>query len=847
MDNYNGSTFFIGEVDPTDYNDGSKFTIDANGTAVVFISRCGGEGLDLSINLKRDAQTAASQAVLNGSDAKATNAQKEVNNYVDGQHELELSSEEKGMLEFAKRNYNKVVVVLNESTTMEVGDLKDDNDIDGIIWAGSPGSTGFNALGEILAGTVNPSGKTPDLYSRDFTKDPTFQNFAINGENTYTGVTEISGGVNGSKSAHFVEYEEGVYVGYRYYETRFGSDEASYNANVAYPFGYGLSYTTFSKELVSSEVTNNDVTMTVKVTNTGNVAGKEVVQLYYTAPYINGSIEKSSTVLGDFAKTKMLNPGESDTVSITIAKEDMASYDYNDKDNDKFKGYELENGTYYVQIKDDSHTVSKDSKGNELSVNFTINDTIHLSKKSDDQKDITNKFDNISDMFKSTKTDGYGFLMSRSNFETTFPTKATAADTKADSITIDGKTVADGLKPYENVNNDADVQPTVGANNGLKLIDLRGLDYDDEAYSKILDQLTDDDYDNAGKYLVNGAYNTPAMESINKPATEDHDGPQGFSSLMGKYKYATAYMSEPLLASTFNKDLAKEMGTAIGEEALAMNPTFSGWYGPAMNTHRSPFAGRNFEYYSEDGVLAGKLAANVVSGAADKGLYAYIKHFALNDQETFRTEALCTWADEQTIREIYLKPFEIVVKEAKTTIDYISDENGTHSKKEMNACTAVMSSFNRIGTTWSGGNKALMTDVLRGEWGFRGFAISDFNLYDYMNTDQGMRAGTDMQLTWLASDTMPFGRPNYSDTKSGTARQAIRTAYHNVFYTIANSNAMQGVAPGTIITYKPSGWRVAFWILDAVLGTFLVCGTAWVVYRTIKFNSKPKSEESTQN
>ena len=217
--------------------------------------------------------------------------------------------------------------------------------------------------------------------------------------------------------------------------------------------------------------------------------------------------------------------------------------------------------------------------------------------------------------------------------------------------------------------------------------------------------------------------------------------------------------------------IAKEMGTAIGEEALAMNPTFSGWYGPAMNTHRSPFAGRNFEYYSEDGVLAGKIAANVVSGAADKGLYAYIKHFALNDQETFRTEALCTWADEQTIREIYLKPFEIVVKEAKTTIDYISDENGTHSQKEMNACTAVMSSFNRIGTTWAGGNKALMTDVLRGEWGFKGFASSDFNLYDYMNTDQGMRAGTYMQLTWLASDTMPFGKPNYSDTKSGTARQ----------------------------------------------------------------------------
>ncbi len=305
---------------------------------------------------------------------------------------------------------------------------------------------------------------------------------------------------------------------------------------------------------------------------------------------------------------------------------------------------------------------------------------------------------------------------------------------------------------------------------------------------------------------------------------------------MGKYENVCAYMSEPLLAATFNKELGKEMGTAIGEESLAMNTTFNGWYGPAMNTHRSPFAGRNFEYYSEDGVLAGKIAAQVVSGAADKGLYAYIKHFALNDQETWRTEALCTWADEQTIREVYLKPFEIVVKEAKTEIDYISDENGTHSKKEMNACTAVMSSFNRIGTTWAGGSTALMTNVLRNEWGFRGFGLSDFNLYEYMYSDQGMRAGTDMQLTWQRS------KGDYIDTKSATARQALRKAYHNVFYTIANSNAMQDVVPGTIITYKTSGWRIMFTIIDCVLGAFVVLGTTWVLIRVLVLSKKYKEQ-----
>ncbi|MCR4698508.1 MAG: glycoside hydrolase family 3 C-terminal domain-containing protein [Bacilli bacterium] len=842
MDNYDASTFFIGEVPTSEYS----FAVKSSNVAVVFISRCGGEGLDLSTNLKRDTQTGDEQAILNGKvddlapgswgaesankanfETRSANAKKEVANYEDGQHQLELSKEEKDMIAFAKANYSKTIVVLNESTTMEVGSLKDDDDIDGLIWAGSPGSTGFKALGNIIAGKVNPSGRTPDLYSADFTADPTFQNFAINSENVYTGVTleTAAAGNNGDTTAHFVQYEEGIYVGYKYYETRFGANETEYNQAVVYPFGYGLSYTTFEKEIVKSEIVDDAVVVTVKVTNTGDVAGKEVVQAYYTAPYTAGGIEKASTVFGDFAKTDLLAKGESEEVTVSIKLEEMASYDYNDKNNNNFKGYELEVGKYTVQIKENSHTVSTNKNGDKLEYTFDVG-ARQIRKRSSDDTDVTNQFDFMSNMFKDTKTTGYPLNFSRNDWTGTFPTGATAADADATKVSVDGKTVKELLAPYEVVNDDADVMPTMGATNGLSTIDLRGKDYDDQAYDQLLDQLTEAEYNDMAKYLANNAYKTEKIDSLVKPATEDHDGPQGLSTLMGGLKNVAAYMSEPLLAATFNKELGKKMGIAIGEESLSMLPTYSGWYAPAMNTHRSPFAGRNFEYYSEDGVLAGKIATGVVEGAATKGLYAYIKHFALNDQETFRTAAICTWANEQAVREIYLKPFEIVVKNAKMTVDYISDSEGNHSQKEMNAATAVMSSFNRIGTVWAGGSKELMTNVLRDEWGFRGVAISDFNLYNYMSADQGMRAGTDMQLS--------MGGKSFVDTKSATARIALRKAMHNVLYTVANSNAMNGVVPGTIITYKMYGWRKMFIITDIVLGLFLVGGTVWVVIRVRK-------------
>ena len=816
MDKYDQSYFFIGEIPSSKYS----FTVKNSNAAIVFISRAGGEGGDLSTDLIRDSKTSAAQKKIKDN----ANTANEVKNYTEGQHQLELSKEEKDMITFAENNYSKVVVVVNSSNVMELGELNKDEKVNGIFWVGSMGSTGFNSLGNILSGKVNPSGHTPDIYPADLTKDPSFKNFGLNGINVYEGISgsdDILVGDGNTYGAHFVQYEEGIYVGYRYYETAAKEGYINYDTSVVYPFGYGLSYTTFTKEIVSSSTFGDDVNVEVKVTNTGNKEGKEVVQLYYSAPYTKGGIEKSSTVLGDFAKTKILKSGESETLKLTIKKEEMASYDYKNE-----KAYVLDKGEYVYQIKENSHEISKDRSGKNLEFKSNEEKKVFKNGKSSDKTAVTNQFDDVSAIFKDTEQKGYALNMSRSDFKTTFPTAPTSDDANIDITLGEFGTIRSGLKPYANKNDSNDVMPTTGASNGLSLIDLRGIDYDDKSWDLLLDQLTDKEYKDSTNYLANNAYNTAQMVSVGKPATIDHDGPQGFSVLFGAKPDACAYMSEPLLAATFNVELAKEMGVAVGEEALALG--YHGWYGPAMNTHRSAFAGRNFEYYSEDGVLGGKIASAVVSGAADKGVFAYIKHFALNDQEYKRTTNLCTWANEQAIREIYLRPFEICVKNAKTTINYISDENGTMSSKEINAATALMSSFNRIGTTWAGGYTNLMTNVLRDEWNFHGAVISDFNLYGYMPSDQGMRAGTDMQLTW---------KKTFADTDSATSRIALRKAYHNLFYMVANSNAMQGIAPGTIISYTLSGWQIGLISGTVVLSTALTAGVVWVIFRTIK-NSK---------
>ena len=815
MDNYEKSQYFIGEVPA------SKFTFDIkkDNVALVVVSRGGGEGGDLSTDLKRDLNTTQSKEILKSS----PNAKSEANNYADGQHQLELTKEEKDVISFAKENYSKVVVAINSSNAMELGDLDKDEKISGIVWCGSAGSTGFNALGSILAGKVNPSASLPDIYVEDLTKDPTFVNFSRNGIHAYTGINkegQVGQGdaANYGYTAHFVEYEEGIYVGYKYYETASEEGFINYDDAVVYPFGYGLSYTTFEKEITKSTVSGDFIELEVRVKNTGNVAGKEEVQLYYTAPYTKGGIEKASTNLLEFGKTSTLEPNQEVFLKFKINVEDMASYDY--KVN---QAYVLDKGTYKIQVKENSHEVTK-FNNKEQTVEFKLNEKIFKNGRTSDFEFSGNQFNDVNAKFSDTPTTGKATNMSRSNFKDTYPSAPVEADADPKNTLGDFGTIEELIKPYTNKNNEEDVQPTVGASNGIGSIDLRGLDYTDDTWDLLLDQLTDEDYKKAADYLNKCAYNTPAIESISKQATEDHDGPQGFSVLFGKRPNACAYMSEPILAATFNKELAKKMGETVGEEALQLG--YTGWYGPAMNTHRSAFAGRNFEYYSEDGVLGGLIAAEVVKGSAEKGCVAYLKHFAVNDQEAFRTGNLCTWLNEQALREIYLKPFELAIKNSLVTVNYISDELGTVSQKEIKGAKAVMSSFNRIGTTWAGGSKALMTNVLRGEWGFEGVAESDFNLYGYMDADQGMRAGTDLQLA--------FGKP-FADTESATARQAIRKSIKNSTYMSVYSNAINGVAAGTIITRTMSPWRIGTVAADVCLFTFALSGLVYVSFRMYKF------------
>lgn len=848
MDDYNGSQWLIGEVAYNDQSGAEKpFAVAAGNVAVYVISRAGGEGWDLSNNLKRDAaaSTTFASAVSSGT-GKA-----EYDTYREDQHQLELSQYEKNWLSFCKNNYAKTVVVVNSSNAMELGELESDDGVDAILWVGGPGSTGFDSLGDILAGKVNPSGRTADLYAADFTADPTFVNAGYAVRYTDIGAGEVAAGNESTAEAYTTQYEEGIYLGYRYYETRF-TDESDYRKAVVYPFGYGLSYTTFEKSAVWTEH-GDSVTVSVTVKNTGNAAGKEVVQLYYSAPYTEGGIEKAAVALGDFAKTKELKPGESDTVTLTVEKKDMASYDYRG-----IKvpggGYVLEKGEYVFSIRENSHEVS-DGAG--MTQKFTLaSDVLYTDDSAVDDGDMLlekkaarNRFNDVSAMFKEPNTAGYASVMSRADFAGSFPTAPDEADQLAKQISltyVDGegktvtRTVAEMLAVFnaseELIDGEAEM-PATGRENGLVLSNMRGLAYNDPLWETYLDQLTEEDYAKANAVLVNGAYNTAAIASLGKSPTTDYDGPQGFSTLMGGIG-ACAYCSEVVIASTWNKDLAHEMGTAVGEESLAND--IQGWYGPAMNVHRSPFAGRNFEYYSEDPVLTGKIACEVVEGAADKGCYAYIKHFALNDTEVMRTTNLCTWADEQTIREIYLKPFQIVVEGAKTEMKYIADAEGTVATREMPACTAVMSSFNRIGGTWAGGSYALMTEILREEWGFRGLVISDFNLYDYMDSDQGVRAGTDLQLTWTD------WKPNFADPSNVTTRQAIRTAYKNMCYTVANSNRMQGVAPGSVIVYGLAWWQIAIIVFDVFAGLLVLGCIAYYAAGRMKKKQAAPPEEKTE-
>ncbi len=798
MDAPEKSSYAIGEMPVDQYQAQSASFADYPDAAVVYIGRPGGEGGDLT----RD---------MTGWDENAE----------PGQHQLELNKDERDLVALAKESFGTVVVVVNASTTMELGDLQDDPDVDAILLAGSPGATGFNALGRILTGDVNPSGRTTDTWAADFTADPTYANVGdfvydnVQASYPVSAVESATSNATVTTDAPFVDYAEGIYVGYRYYETAAAEDFIDYDDAVVYPFGYGLSYADFSWKVVDTQAGGVDgtISVTVEVTNTGDVAGKDVVELYYTAPYTPGGVEKSEVVLGGFDKTGVIEPGASETVTVDLAVEDMASYDYQDA-----RAYVLEAGDYELTLRTDSHTVAPGTEP----IAYTVDSDVVYSGESHRSSDltaVTNQFDDVSARFGTEPTDGKVLSMSRADFAGTFPTAPTpdlfvASDAAKQGFAAwDYDAAADSFEGEE---------PTTGERSSLALIDLRGLPKDDPRWDQLLDSLSVRDMTGM---LLNGAYQTPAIGSIAKPATVELDGPAGFSSFINSSINGVAYPSEYLIAQTWDVDLAAAMGRMLGNEALQKD--VNGWYAPAVNLHRSPFGGRNFEYYSEDPFLSGSLLTATADAAAEKGLYTMLKHFALNEQETNRVNnGVATWANEQAIRELYLEPFEMAVKNVTMKVPYIADESGTTAETTVGAL-GVMSSFNRIGATWTGGSEALMTTVLRGEWGFQGFAISDFNLYPYMNPNQGISAGTDLTLTFQPSKS-------FGDTTSAKAVSDIRNATHDVLYAVANSNAMNGVAPGATVAYTPPTWVYLQIGATVLLGLLVLAGALLVTRRVLR-------------
>ena len=722
---FEGSNFTPAEVPAAQYTDTLLQNAKAfSDVAIVTFSRVGGEGGDLPQDMY-----AAGYSKTD-----------------DGRHYLELTQDEEDLLALIKaQGFGKVIVLINSSNAMELGFLEDDS-IDAALWIGSLGSTGFNAVGEILSGKVNPSGRLSDTYAYDLTTAPAYWNA---GDFTYSNLKH-----------HYVEYAEGIYVGYRFYETRYVDnttgvcDEAAYAKAVQYPFGYGLSYTTFEQSIADYKTTDSAIEMTVEVKNTGAVAGKDVVQVYYTAPYTIGGIEKSHVVLAGFAKTSLLEPGASEKVTITFAPEDMASYDETGA-----KAYVLEAGTYQIKLMSNAHDVI-DQREYEVPATITYSGD---NARSTDLVAATNEFEDVAQgQIKQ--------YVSRADWEGTLPT------TRTDGKTASAETVAakENTPVYEN--NDSD-QPITIADHGLTLEDMTGLDYDDPKWDDLLEQLSVDDMTNM---ISNGGWSTPEVASVGKPATNDLDGPAGINSLVSSLK-GVSFPSEVIVGSSWNTDLAQRFGTAFGAEAAANHVV--GLYAPGMNIHRTPFSGRNFEYYSEDGLLSGKMGAAMVQGVDSQGVYTYIKHFALNDQESNRL-SISVWANEQSIREIYLKPFELSVKEGGTT--------------------AVMSSYSRLGNTWAGASKALLTDVLRNEWGFHGMVVTDSAMGNtsWMDINLALRAGGDMMLCLMGVKL---------DSSSNTAQQAMRRACHNILYTQANSIAIAAAVDNTPY------WLILLAIVDSIL------------------------------
>lgn len=827
---------------PASIYDGAE---TASGVALIFIGREGSEGSD-----------------------------KKYDAYSDGTpHYFALSQNEKDTIKLAKQRCDKVVVILESSSSIQLPELMSgDLEADAILSFGHAGERGYSMLDDILSGNVNPSGRTVAVWASDFTKDPTYRNF---GEFQYTNA------LSNDYGKYYIEYEEDVYMGYRYYETAHDINATGFTYGklnaaggyeepgaVTYPFGYGMSYTTFEQKITSFDTSNEKISVTVEVKNIGRKAGKEVVQIYYNPPYTEldktMKIEKPTATLAGFAKTKIIEPGATDSVTVTFDREEMASYCYTRDNGDGTKGcYMLEEGDYAITLRKNSHDIietktwynngtvwfdAKNPRKSEIEAQSALDkDGNSLGRPANGDEvytAATNLFQDSSDYMNRDAR-----ILTRSDWNNTFPELDTDGADLENGICRGGKALSfESAKYFDDVIFKFDVKtdkrfgnvegskayyaesPVSGADNGLSLSDLRGKSYYDETWDEWLDQI---DYTNA--IVINqiadvsalANYATTPVTSLGLPRTVHADGANGikvFKTDAGMQMSAT-YCMTPLWASTWNVELLNKLGVMLGKEALENNVT--GWYSPAINLHRSPFSGRNFEYYSEDPLLTGKAAAAVVSGASEAGLVCYIKHFALNDQETNRDKFLSTWASEQAMRELYLKAFEIPFKEAMMTINYTKDETGALETMRMRAATAVMTCQACIGQIYGHADYRLMTGLLRGEWGFVGLITSDmFSMKNPDMYDMAYRSGLD---TFLAT-----GRGGLADKDSASAHHMFRKIMHNVGYTVAHSNVMQGVAPGTIFHYSVSPWTLYLQLPLNLLFGFIIAGAiAWIVVRTV--------------
>ena len=724
--------------------------------AVVVLSRKAGEGHN---DIPMDVRKAAYD---NNSD--------EYDDFPEGEHYLQLSQTERDMVDMVCSNFDNVIVVYNGANQFELGFADEYPQIKSVVWCPGTGNVGFNALGKVFSGEVNPSGKTPDTFIYDMTTAPWWNNAE---KTEYTNLADMAvEGMNaGTAQVYapaFTNYVEGIYVGYKYYETAAQEGAIDYDKTVQYPFGYGLSYTEFEQKMGELEEKDGQISVDVEVTNTGDVAGKDVVEVYYKPPYTNGGIEKSSANLIEFAKTDLLQPGESQTVTVTFSIEDMASYDENNA-----KAYVLEKGDYVISINSDSHTVL-DQKTYTADADVVYEGE---NKRASDNTAATNVFEDAKgDITYLSRADHFA------NYE-----EATAAPASAElSEPYVSEYHLNSNFDKTTYLNDEDVMPTTGADNGLTLADMRDADYDDPRWEKLLDQLTVDEMANM---IAMAGYQTAAMDSVGKVATLDFDGPAAINNNFTGVG-SIGFPIEVVVASTWNKELAQSWGECMGKISQEMGA--EGWYAPGMNTHRTAFGARNYEYFSEDGVLAGNMGAKAVEGARKYGVYSYIKHFALYEGNA---KMVSVWSNEQAIREIYLKPFEISVKQG--------------------GANAVMVSWSFLGDKWTGESSNLMNTVLRDEWGFRGMALTDFfrnNGHGFMNADAALANGVDAMLSTFNGEENNVANPEHP-----TAVLQMRNACKNVMYTVVSSWAYDGEHEETGM----ENWKKAGIGIDIVIALFM--------------------------